>query len=54
MFDHLINGKENRRKTNSKRYLIIHSEKDRNAKLVIRMEERSTFITDPRLTCKLN
>jgi hypothetical protein len=54
VFDHLINGKENRRKYNLKNIWNIRSEKDRNAKLVIRMEEKSTFITDPKLTCKLN
>ncbi len=56
MFDHLINGKEIRKKNRlfGIRYLIINREKDRNAKLVIRMEGKSTFITDFRLTCKFN
>jgi hypothetical protein len=31
---------------------MINREKDRSAKLVIRMEGKSTFITDPRLMCK--
>ena len=51
VFDHLTNGKEWENLI-QKKILMMSREKDRKAKLIIRMEGNSTFLTDPRLTRK--
>lgn len=53
VFDHSINGKSIGKKfLFLKKIEWINRETDRNAKLVVRMEGKSTFLTDPRLTRK--
>ncbi len=51
MFGHLINGRENKFNFEQKKSnfdLKINREKDRNAKLIIKMHGQSTFISDPK------